>query len=229
MNNPRLLSFMSRLGVSICVFGAVLCLGAVSVSTLNNVLARQALSASDEPVRTQLNRTDIFTPVEQRIRDRENMIARLRNPVAIREEQRQLAPLYEEFGKKNLDLGQFARAEQAYQRATNLDPDSAKYSGDLAQLYALAAVRQSEARQRLMLLRNSSDYFQAAATTEENPDRKRQYQDGAATALYSTATELRQSGLNSEALRELQKARQIVRAGSPLANQIDSMLSQLGR
>lgn len=224
------LEFLGRLGVSIAVFGSALALASVSASTLVSVLGGQKTVDRDSSVRQQLDdSTDLFTPVEMRIQHREAMIAKLSDPVVAQTEKKKLAPLYNELGKRNFDLGQFARAEESYQRSLAVDPENPITLGNLAGLYASAAVRQSESRQRLTLFRNASSYFVSARTVENNPGRKRQYETRAASSLFSVATELQRSGLNSEAIRELQRARTLAPMDSPLAAQIDQMLSRMAR
>lgn len=222
--------FLGRLGVSVAVLGSALTLASVSASTLVTVLGRQEIVADDLDVRIKLaDVEDTSTPVEIRIRDRERLVTQLRDPVAIEVEKKKIAPLYNELGKKSFDMGQFSRAEESYQRSLTLDPDNPVTLGNLAGLYASAAVRQSEARQRLTLFRNASSYFQTARRVENNPTRRRQYETRAASSLYSVATELRRSGLNSEAVRELQRARTLASSDSALAEQIDQMLVNISR
>lgn len=223
------LEFLGRLGVSVAVLGSALSLATVSTSSVVTLLNRQEVVAVDTNIKKQLaDSTDIFTPVESRIQRREQLIAQLKDPNAVEIERRKLAPLYNELGKKSFDLGQFARAEESYQRSLLVDPKNPTTLSNLAGLYVSAAVRQSESRQRLTLFRNASTYFESARTVESNPNRKRQYESRAATSLFSVATELRRSGLNSEAVRELQRARSLAPDDSPLAIQIDQMLQSLG-
>ncbi len=224
------LDFLGRLGVSVAVLGSALVLASVSVSSAVTLLNRQEAVADDRDLRQKLaDQNDVFTPIEVRIQNREQLVAQLRDPVAIEVERKRIAPLYNELGKKSFDLGQFARAEESYQRSLSLDPENPVTLGSLAGLYASAAVRQSEARQRLTLLRNASSYFQTARRVENNPTRRRQYETRAASSLFSVATELRRSGLNSEAVRELQRARTLAPTDSPLAQQIDQMLTTIAR
>lgn len=223
------LEFLGRLGVSIAVLGSALALASVSVSSAVEVLNRQEVVADDQSIRQRLNDgNDIFTPVETRIQMREQLIEKLRDPVAVAAERKKLAPLYNELGRKSFDLGQFARAEESYQRSLAVDPDNTVTLGNLAGLYASAAVRQSERRQRLTLFRNASNYFETARTREINPNRKRQFEANAASSRFSIAAELRRSGMNSEAIRELQRARALVPNDSPLAAQINRMLNSIG-
>lgn len=223
------LEFLGRLGVSIAVLGSALALASVSVSSAVEVLNRQEVVADDQSIRQKLNDSnDLFTPVETRIQMREQLIEKLRDPVAVAAERKKLAPLYNELGRKSFDLGQFARAEESYQRSLAVDPDNTVTLGNLAGLYASAAVRQSERRQRLTLFRNASNYFETARTREINPNRKRQFEANAASSRFSIAAELRRSGMNSEAIRELQRARALVPNDSPLAAQINRMLNSIG-
>lgn len=224
------LEFLGRLGVSVAVLGSALALGSVSVTTALTLLNRQEVVADDLDLRHKLaDQHDAFTPIEVRIENRERLVAQLRDPVTKAVERKRTAPLYNELGKKSFDLGQFARAEEAYHRSLTLDPDNPVTLGNLAGLYASAAIRQSEARQRLTLLRNASTYFQSARTVENNPTRRRQYETRAASSLFSMATELSRSGLNTEAIRELQRARTLAPSDSPLAQQIDQMLTNIAR
>ncbi|MCC7436098.1 MAG: tetratricopeptide repeat protein [Methanoregulaceae archaeon] len=223
------LEFLSRLGVSIAVLGSALVLASVSVTSVVEVMNRQEVVADDLTIRQQLaNGNDIFTPVETRIQEREQLIGKLRDPIAAASERKRLAPLYNELGRKSFDLGQFARAEESFQRSLAVDPDNTVTLGNLAGLYASAAVRQSERRQRLTLFRNASNYFETARTREINPNRKREFEVNAASSRFSVATELQRSGLNNEAIRELQRARALVPNDSPLAAQINRMLSSIG-
>lgn len=223
------LEFLGRLGVSVAVLGSALALATISTSTALAILSGNGAVSEDLSVRNKLeDHTDLFTPVETRIKQREQLIAQLKDPNAVETERRKLAPLYNELGKKSFDLGQFARAEESYQRSLAADPKNPTTLSNLAGLYASAAVRQSESRQRLTLFRNASDYFQSARTVENNPSRKRQYETHAASSLFSAANELKRSGMNSEAIRELQRARALVTSDSPLALQIDQMLQIIG-
>jgi tetratricopeptide (TPR) repeat protein len=224
--NEKTLGFLGRLCVSSAVLGSVFALVAVGTSAVSALLARENLRMVDEPVRRQIPRNDLFTPVEQRIRDHEAMIDRLKDPVAIAEENRNLAVLYEELGKRSFEFAQLPRSEEAYQKCLALDPDNPRYLSDLAQLYATAAVRQEETRQKLTLLRNSSRCWESAATNTPDAVQKREYQQGAASALMGAAKELTIAGLSNEARRELERARSLAPIGSAVAHQIDSMLDQ---
>lgn len=224
--NENALGFLARLCVSSAVLGSVFALVAVGTSAVSMILARENLRVVDEPVRRQIPRNDLFTPVEQRIRDHEAMIRRLRDPLAITEENRNLAVLYEELGKRSFEFAQLPRAEEAFQKCLALDPDNPRYLSALAQLYATAAVRQEEGKQKLTLLRNSSRFWESAATNTPDVVQKREYQQGAASALVGAAKELTIVGMSREARRELERARALAPIGSPLAEQIDVMLNQ---
>lgn len=224
--NENAVGFMGRLCVSTAVLGSVFALVAVGTSALSALLARENLRVADAPVRREIPRNDLFTPVEQRIAEHEAMIARLRDPVAVAEENKNLAVLYEELGKRSFEFAQLPRSEEAFQKCLALDPDNPRYLSDLAHLYAAAAVRQAERRQKLTLLRNSSRFWESAATNTPNEDQRRQYQQGAANALIGAARELSSVGLGNEARRELERARSLAPIGSVEATQIDQLLDQ---
>lgn len=228
MADGRTVAFWGRLGVSAAVFGSVFLLATASTSAVRSLLVTQELRDVDEPLRRSLVNTDLFTPVEQRIRERELLIGKLHSPAAKKEEERKLASLYQELGKRSFDLNQLPRAEEAYQKSVALDPDNPKYLGDLAQLYAAAAVRQAEAKQRVALLRNSSECYQSAATSTSDPEAKRVYNESAANAMFGAALELSNVGQPGEAREELFRARSLVPNGSTIASQIDAMLGRVG-
>ncbi len=228
MADGRTLAFWGRMGVSVAIFGSVFLLATASTGAVRSLLLSQELRDVDGPLRRSLAYTDLFTPVEQRIRDREALIGKLHNPASKKEEERKLASLYQELGKRSFDLNQLPRAEEAYQKSVALDPDNPKYLGDLAQLYAAAAVRQAEAKQRVALLRNSSECYQNAATSTADPEVRRAYNESAASAMFGAALELSSVGQPGEAREELFRARSLVKDGSTIASQIDAMLGRVG-
>lgn len=225
--SSRTSNFMSRCVACVLIFGSVLGLAGVSVHTTLTVLNREELRESDDSIRKAFANRDLFTTIEQRIHEHEEMISKLRSPIAKKEEQRNLALLYEELGNRSLGFSQMPRAEEAYQKCFALDPENPKYMGDLANLYASAAVKQAEARQRVSLYRNSSELWQSAATVSNDTNQRTQYRHEAASALVGLASELTRAGLNGEAKHELQTARDLAVDGSPLETQIDQMLSNV--
>lgn len=219
--------FLSRCAMCVAVCGSVLALGGVTTHTALAFLSREEVRESDDSIRRAFANRDLFTTIEQRITDHESMIARLKSPVARREEQRNLAVLYEELGTRSLGFNQMPRAEEAYQKCATLDPQNPKYMGDLANLYASAALKQAESKQRVSLLRNSSQLWQSAATTTRDPGQRIQFRQGAASALLGLASEFTRAGLTGEARRELETAKELVEAGSPLQQQIDRLLTEV--
>lgn len=226
MESTRTKRFVGRLATSLAVFGSVFFLASASTDAFTTLLLGRELRAADEPVRQAVAQPDLFTPVEVRIQDRERMIAMLRDPVVKREENRKLAGLYEELGKRSFELNQLPRAEEAYQRSLALDPDNPKYLSDLAQLYAAGAVRQAEVRQKLTLYRNSSEFWRTAASKSPDSQQRRRYLDSAASSLFGAARELSQAGMIGEAREELVRARTLAPDGSEIARQIDLLIQQ---
>ncbi len=224
--SERTSSFVMRGTVCVAVFGSVLGLAGVSTQAAVTFLSREELRESDSSIRREFVNRDLFTTVEQRIKDHEAMIRRLRSPIARKEEQRNLAVLYAELGERSLGFNQLPRAEEAMQKSVMLDPDNPKYLGELANLYAAAAVRQAEFKHRVSLYRNSSQLWQNAATNTNDPLQKTEFRQGAASALMGVASELSRVGLSNDARRELETAREFARDGTPLAYQIDQMLGR---
>lgn len=219
--DDRTLTFMGRLGSSIAVLGSVFALVAVSTSAVYNVLAQKEMEEADKPLRIQMSKTDLITPVQQRIQAHEGLMARLKDPVARREEERHLASLYDELGKRDLTFKQLTNAESAFQRSLELDPDNPQYLSDLANLYANAAVRQAEADQKLNFYRSSTVCWESAATNAPDPNQRRTYQEGAAQVRIKAASLLTAQGLSYEARMELEKARSLA---PQLAAEIDTLL-----
>jgi tetratricopeptide (TPR) repeat protein len=221
------LSFFKKVLTVAIVLGAVMALASVSYLTVDNLLSRSTLRDHDDYLLKQLSDQDLFTPLEQRIAERENLLPKLKDPLAIREQERKLASLYEELGKRSLNLGQLARAEQNFQKALHLDPGNTSFLTQIANLYATAAQRQSEAIQRMELWRSSTQHWQTAIHVESDPQKKRGYATSAATAAYHLANEFRSVGDRQRARTELLKARDWAPANSSIKGQIDQLLSRL--
>jgi tetratricopeptide (TPR) repeat protein len=220
---------LGRVAVSVCVFGSSVALCVVSYGAVRTLAARDSIRNQDEYVRANYVRTDIFTPVEQRISDQEAMIQRLQDPIIIQEEQRKLATLYQELGQRNLAMSRLSRAEEAYHVAAKLDPNNPQYISDVAILYATAAAQQREREQRVALFVSSSEYWQSAINLERDPARRKKWSEGAANAAYMAARELRQAGRRVQAINELSKARVWAPSGSNLQREIEALFNQISQ
>jgi tetratricopeptide (TPR) repeat protein len=221
-------SFVTRVAACVAVFGSLVALGSVAIGSAVGVLRQNQVGQTDDVLRAQFSQRDLFTSVEQRIAEQEKLIKQLKSPEAKREEERNLAALYEELGNRSVSFNQLPRAEEAFLKSRTLDPDNPRYLTDLATLYAAAAVRQAESRQRVSLLRNSSQLFADAASVVSDPGMQAEYRNGAANALIGVASEFSRAGQAMKAIRELNLARDLAVDGSTVEAKIDQMLNQVG-
>lgn len=222
-NGKQYWEFGSRLFVSLSLFGSVIAIASVSISTVTTIVNRQTLAEADRPYKAKLDSHDIFTPVEQQISEHEAVLDKLKSPVVIDEEKRNLASLYWKYGKKSESLNSFARSEQAYRRAITLDPTNAQYFADLAGLYSNTAQRQRDPSMRVSLYRNSWNYYQAASDRANRMDTARAYNDNASYTAISIAKELRARGDEDEAAKTLRDAAAAAVTPS-VARQLNQML-----
>ncbi|HZH99477.1 MAG TPA: hypothetical protein VEX38_10940 [Fimbriimonadaceae bacterium] len=218
---------VKRVLTAIAILASVLGLASVSYLTVDTLLSRSSLKDHDQYVLGRLSDQDLFTPLEQRIAERERLIAKLKDPIEVKHQQRKLATLYEDLGKRSLNLGQLARAEQSFQKAHSLDPHNTAFLSQIANLYAMAAAKQTEHDQRLELWRSSTEHWQTAVSMELNPQKKKEYASSAASASYQLATEFRSSGDREKARLELLRAKAWAPDNSRIRTQIDQMLSAL--
>lgn len=214
--------FASRLGVSLAVFGSAFALGSISLSTVRTVLDRKELAENDRLVRGRLDNKVSTAPIEKQIQDHETLLAELKDPISIADEQKNLAGMYSQFGRKSELSRRFPESEAAYQRALSLDPNNSDYMAALASLYNARAQQQQNPVMKVTLYQTSRQFFLQASERESRPAAAEAYSNNAAIATIGLARELRAAGRFEEATKNLKEAAEW--AGPDVRRQINSML-----
>jgi tetratricopeptide (TPR) repeat protein len=209
--------------------GAILsCIYGLFVTTAN-VLAVGYLGSENKDHDAQLLRQpyniDPSLSFEDQISRRNDLLKVLHDPATIKNVKHQLAALYCREGNLYLRQGQGTVAEHSFQLAIENDPNNPVYPRLVAQLYADAAVKQAETDNKLNLLRSSSAYFQEALQHESDDTHRRYLAEREANENYTLAkAEFYTPNGRSAAKFDLERAKEIVPAGTPVARDIDQLL-----
>jgi len=226
--SPTSVNVFGRMLVAVVVVGSLAAFANVTVGVIHAALTGQTTLQHDvEVLNDPKVSLDIYTPVEQRIANREDILRRLQSKAAIKSQEKVLAGLFEEQGHKAEASGDWTRAEDSYYTASNLDRDSAQYARDIAQLYANAAVKQNDSSHRQDLWRSSSQYWDNALTLAHDSSLKRSFSTEAATVAFNWANDLKSQGRLPEALNKLQRAKAMVPPNTQLSQQIDFLIEQV--
>ncbi len=198
--------FGSRLLVSVSVLGSAIALGTISVSAVKTMVDRKELTEADRLTRVRLDSTMAGTTIERQIEEHETLLSALKDPVSVQEEQKSLAGLYSQLGRKSEVGQQFAESEAAYQRALNLDPNNAVYMAALANLYNDRAQTQPNPGMKLTLYQTSRQFYRQASTRAVRQEAAQDYSNNAAIATLGLARQLRATGRWQEAEQNLREA-----------------------
>ncbi|HEY3780655.1 MAG TPA: hypothetical protein VGL56_06200 [Fimbriimonadaceae bacterium] len=168
---------------------------------------------------------DPSLPLQEQIAKRVQLLGQLHDPAMKSNLKRELAAQYCNQGHLYLLQGQAATAEHSFQLAIENDPNNPVYPRMVAQLYADAAVKQAETDNKLNLLRSSSAYYHEALMHESDNSHRQYLAAQEATESYTLAkTEFYTPNGKSAAKYDLQRAKELAPAGTPVARDIDQLL-----
>jgi hypothetical protein len=231
--NPN--KFWFRVVASTMLFASIFALGGVTYGTIKTLSVQSSLKQEDGPVELELGR-NIYEPVEQRIDRHEQLIAKLKNPVTIRQERRKLAVFYEELGNQSLDENNLVRAEQSYLTACSLDPDTLEYATKVATVYEKSAEREPSLKQKISLLQNSVSYWREAAEKERDHNLRMDYAGDTTRVMLRLCEALAKDGQTFEAKQELERAKSAAPPGvdyteevAKLSHELDGDINDLNR
>ena len=226
---PDKLRFAQTAAFALVAVGGFAYLAFTCVSAIKEAMNGVDPVKHDQAILQQVHpSTNPNVPVEQRIAEREALIAQLTDPKTIQAQKQLLASLYDEQGLSFLSGDRLGLAEQSFQTALALDQTHPEYSSDLAGLYARAAVRQSETDPKVRLLKNSSQYYQTAAAYEPDSVKRAALVGKEADASYQLGQEeLREPGSKASGILDLEKAKDLAGPGSKIALSVDQVLSQV--
>jgi eukaryotic-like serine/threonine-protein kinase len=225
---PETKVFLGRLLTTVIIMGTLFVLVLVGINSLSVAVERKRLESVDQELRSRLQTQDPSVPVQQRIEEREAVIDRLQSEVSRKEERRNLAVLYEELGKQRMERRDLPGAEASFRKSLELDPFNPAYSSDLGHLYSMAARAEGDSMKRSTLWSQAAEFWGMAGKYEPRQDKKAQYNEAAATALYTLAVELIMNNRHDEAVRHLRSAAEIVPEGAGIRNDIFRRLVELG-
>jgi tetratricopeptide (TPR) repeat protein len=220
---------MGRLLVTLLVMGTLLALIIVGVNAISVAYQRARKQSEDQTKLAAMNSQDQSRPVQDRIHEREDLIPQLQSDESKQEQNRQLAVLYQELGRKEETQGDPASAEASIEKAIELDPKNAAYYSSLGKLFADQAANANDADSRKQLWERAATNWKQAADLEPDKQKQKDYSQGAAQSLYSYARELTVSGDKQDALVQLYAAKKLVPEDSEVYNSILSLMRDLGR
>ncbi|MCB8933169.1 MAG: protein kinase [Fimbriimonadaceae bacterium] len=222
---PETKAFFARLVATLSILGTLFALIVVGINAISTVLDRQRQQEQDRSIRGQLRNVDPSLPLDQQIRAREDRIQSLQSPVAVQDENKALAVLYEQQGKKELDARDLTAALASFQRASELDPENPLFYDDMGALYAQAAQTLPTADQRMESWQSAAQEWMTAHRLDAGP-RKPMFGERAATALYNAAAALAPTD-SMQARNLLYDARRYAPTGSEVAAAVEQLLQRL--
>lgn len=226
---PETRVFIGRLFVTLLAMGTLLALIIVCVNAISVAFQRARKETEDSTIVSRLDTQDGDKPVQERIREREDMIPQLQSEEKKQEQSRQLAVLYQERGRQQAARGDAAQAEASIEKAIELDPKNAAYYSSLGKLFSDQAANANDAESRKQLWERAASNWKEAADLEPDKAKQKDYSEGAAQALYRYAQELATAGEKQDALVQLYAAKKLVPEDSELYNAILSLMRDLGR
>lgn len=226
---PETKQFLGKLFLTMLLMGTLFGLVFVAVNAISAALRQASLKEGDQSVVQQLNSQDTNKPIESLIEDRQRLISQLRDPVTKAAENRNLAVLYEQLGKKKVAVQDYVAAENAFLQARELDETNPAYHSDLGDLYYKLSRNSATSMERMKWLGESGLSWTKAYNNESDPARKAKYGTGAALALYDLAREQLQLNDPEKAKENLYIAREYEHPNSELGRRIQQTLDQLTR
>ncbi|RYG43305.1 tetratricopeptide repeat protein [bacterium] len=220
---------MRQLGLWLLIIGTLLALVIVVVQSLGRIMERYAADQQDRQV-PPLTVQDSRMPVTERIQNLEKYRTQLRSPERLAQANRDLAVLYEEFGRGQLEQKELAKAEVSYKKAIDLDPQNPALLSNLADVYYRLAVIEPDAGQRAQLWRQSGVHWAKAAQEEPSGEKSIQYREQAGAMLYqfaAEANELKDVSIRADVRSALYDAQRLASPGSQLESKVRELLDTL--
>lgn len=224
---PETQRFLHRLWLTVLIVGSLIALLVVSGWAINAAYARGERQREDQDVLEKLKDQPTLS-VEERIQEREAVLAKLQDSVSKEEERRVLAGLYEEQGKKRISEGRQDEAEASFRRAIDLDPLNPVYPADLALLFGLAARDADNDRAaQIQLWRESCSHWLKALSLEGKVEFRTAYAQSATDAAISACELMTDPKLRADGLAFLADVRRQMPVGSRTLDQLDRAAAAL--
>lgn len=226
---PETKQFFGKLLVSLVIIGSLFGLILVGINGLSTALESTSNQRADSAVVAEIQQLDRNKPIEQQISELQNLIARLKGEVQIKEAKKRLAVLYERVGKAAIRRGDLITAESAYQSAVDHDPENSLLYTNLGDLYDRRARAETESQTRISFWHQSAESWRNAAIHEANPTTQQTYAERTAISYFNLAWEmnLNPGYLKQEVRSMLYTAQDYAPQGSEVDRQIQQLFDEL--
>lgn len=228
MMTPETKDFLGKLFLTVVVLGSVLGLVMVGVWALGVAIQRSQDQDKDATLRRDLGHLSSM-PVDERIKEREIALPKLRDTVSREEEERQLALDYAQKGAQLAQSGDLVAASAAYQRGLEYDKTNSAISYALGDIYLKQASIERDSALQFQLKDVAAGYLSDAAANEQDPNRHGEYGNSAASIDLELARAEYRSGNKRGARNRLFRARRFARPGSQLAVNVQQLLAEITR
>ncbi len=229
MMSPETAAFMKKFSMFFVLIGTFLAVIVFSMSAISKSITDAGARQQDAQIENKIISGDTRVPVEERINEAERNFGRLQTGDSRTRVGKNLAVLYEQLGKKNIDLnGGMESAESSFLKAISLDPKNPAFAADLGDLYARRARLTQDPTALAQIWQQSGTNWKLAA--ENTPDLKAAapFREAGAYAFYYAANAIFSTGDRTSARRLLYDARSLAPAGSQIEQQILTGMTQLG-
>ena len=226
---PETKQFFGKLFVSLVIIGSLFALILVGINGLSTALESTSNQRADAAIVKQIAGLDQNKPLDQQISELQNLIAKLKGEVQIKEAKKSLAVLYERLGKEAMKRGDLIGAENSYQSAVDHDPDNGLLYTNLGDLYDRRARAEPESQTRISFWQQSGESWRSAATHEPDPETQATYAERTAISYFNLAWEMHQNSdyLNQEVRSALYIAQDYAPRGSEVDRQIQMLFDEI--
>lgn len=227
---PETWIFMRNLTLAIVVVGTLFAMVCFAISEASSALKSQGPMRKDREVALDISQIDTHRPLEEQIAQARKLYSGLSAvPLAQKKESaRNLAVLYEEMGRECLASRDEIKAEKWFKDAVDLDTTNAKLHSDLGDLYQRQANDASSPDEKVVLLIQSGQSWLNAQSQSASQADQNMYGSGASQAFSQVASLIPAITPDRHQLREaLNDALASAQAGSPVRQQIESLLEQV--
>lgn len=225
---PETRRFLGKLALTVLVLGTFFGLVIAVVFGLSTALQRDAMDRKDKEILRRLESVGRADP-QAAIQEWESQIPRLQDPINRAAARTQLAVLYERHAKQLMGRQDFLAAEEAFLKASELDPANAAYASDLGALYGKVAASESSTSQKAGYLAESASQWTRAAQLEKDLVKQSDYRRGATAALLQLSAVLEGSGDLTGARQAVYDAMDITPRDSADFQRVQTRLRQLDR
>ena len=223
---PETVVFVKRLAVVFVLVGSIFALMFVIISALTSRAKVIDDARNDSQIEQTITNNDPQYPLEERIRDAEAKLVKLRTEARKDAAKKQIAVLYEQLGKRELNRDS-RKAEDAYNKAVEYDPQNSAYASDLATLYATSGQTQNDPNQKTYLFDKSAEFWERAGRTSADAKRRDDCLAQSAIMYRECAVIARDLGDSKEARRRYEQARAVAPPTSQIASTIDRESAQM--